>query len=59
MATLTDNTKITRVEKAFATLASEYVVEGKNKDAVKVIEAIDMLSSLSKVRLFDILTKPY
>lgn len=57
MATLTDNTKVTRVDAAFAKLASIYVMEGRSEDAISVLKGHQELGDRSKVTLFDLLTK--
>jgi len=58
MAQLTDPTKIARVNEAFGKVAQQYIVEGMNKRALTMVNALETLTSDSKVLLFDILTKP-
>ncbi len=58
MTVLSDNTKVTRVDAAFATLVAEMMKEGQNKQARNVLSAFEELHPASKLKLFDILTKP-
>lgn len=58
MAILTDNTKIAKVNAAFGEIVAEYIRDDDIKTSRRVMEALDGLSPASKVRLFDILTKP-
>ena len=57
MIALTEATKVGKVDHAFGTLVKEYVSEGKNDVAKKVLNCFAELNPDSKVRLFDILTK--
>lgn len=58
MAVLSDNTKINKVDGAFSELVRQYMSEGATPKAEKVFEAFKKLDPASKVRLFEILTKP-
>lgn len=57
MIQFTDQTKISRINEAFGKVAQQYIVEGMNKRALAMVNALETLTSDSKVLLFDILTK--
>jgi hypothetical protein len=49
--------KADTMREAARDLATEYMVEGRNEDAIKVINAFNELPDESAARLLDILTK--
>lgn len=57
MTVLTDNTKVSRVNKAFGQITKEYMETGNPKVAKTILDAFSTLNPDSKVKLFDILTK--
>lgn len=57
MAVLSEDTKIAKVDAAFGTLVKEFIDAGEMKAAQRVLSAAEGLGPVSKVRLFDILTK--
>lgn len=59
MPALTQTTKLSKINGAFAELAAEYMKDGNAEAAEATVRAFGRLPDQSKVRLFDILAAVY